>query len=188
MNFGIIKKGGTKWDSATIAVHNRETVDIAIGTPIVFVMEGTSDGCDIQLPSSSSANKASAFPAGIAIATIKASSSGNNSIVYGIATNALVSATITRSASSAVWASAIGIAVGDILTINTLANVLEFLSAGSAAKAANWQFNAVGTIASITTAASGSAGTYPLVNGLGGASTDTIAYITSLIKVFVRTL
>lgn len=181
MNFGMIKKGGS--DNGYIAVNNRETVDMLLGVPVVFVMDGTKDGGDVQNPSSSSANKASMFPAGIMTVAAKAGSVGNVTIVYGIAQKALISATLTRSATSAVWASAIGIAVGDVLTINTLANVLEFFSAGAAVKAVH-PFCAVGTVVSVTTAAS--TNTYPAVNGLGGASTDTIAYITSLSKVFVR--
>jgi hypothetical protein len=183
MNIGHIKKGNA--DYVTQVVGNRETVSIPVGTPIVFVMDGTKDGFDTQLPSSSSANKVQSFPAGIMLAQANPSQQSNNVIVYGVANKALVSATVTRSASSAVWASAIGIAVGDVLSLNTLANVFEFLSAGSAIKQQN-NFVAVQTIASVSTATSGSGGTYPAVNSLGGASTDTIAYVTSLAKVFVR--
>lgn len=182
MNVGLISKSNP--DVARTTFNNRETVDIPLGTPVVFVMDGTKDGADAQLPSSSSANKAAMFLVGISLAIAKAGSTGNNAQCYGIAQQVLVSRTITRSATSAVWASAVGVAVGDILTVNTLANVLEFLSAGSAAKNGGWQFGAVGTIASVTTAASTI--TYAAQNALGGGSTDTIAYITSLVKVFVR--
>jgi hypothetical protein len=181
MNVGIIKKN--KVDYVTSVGGNRETTNISAGTPIVFVMDGTNDGFDFQKPSSGNATKSKSFPAGILLATAIAGQVSNNILVYGIAQQTLVSATITRSATSAAWASAVGFNAGDVLTINTLANVLEFLSAGSALTQQN-NFCAVGTVATVTTQASTL--TFPQVNTLGGASTDTIAYITSLQKVYVR--
>jgi len=187
MNLGMIKKGTTSGDVGLSACVNRETVDMIAGVPVVFVMDGTNDFGDVQNPSSSTASKAVSFPAGIMTVAAKAGSSGNPVVAYGLAQKALISATKTRAATTDVWASQAGIPVGAVLTINTLANVLEFFSNGSAVRAQH-PFIAVGTVVSATTAASGSAGTYPQVNGLGGASTDTIAYVTSLAKVFVRTM
>jgi hypothetical protein len=181
MNAGQIKKN--KADYVSTVVGNRETVTLPQGLPAVFVMDGTNDGFDVQLPSSSTANKAASFPAGIILQNEPASKVGCNVLVYGICNKVLVSATLTRSATNAVWASQLGFGLGDVLTINTGANCLEFLSAGSAVKQQN-NFVCAQTIVSVTTQASTL--TFPQINSLGGASTDTIAYVTSLAKVFVR--
>jgi hypothetical protein len=183
MNFGMIKKG-VESDAGHIVVTNRETTTIPLGTPVVFVMDGTKDGADVQKPSSSNASKAVVFPAGILLMAA-APGSGNTCLCYGLAQKALVSMTVTRSATSAAWVSNVGMAVGDVLTINTVGNVLEFFSAGSQVKAIH-PFIAAQSVVSATTIAS--TVTYAQQNGLGGASSDTIAYVTSLAKVFVRVM
>ncbi len=185
MRVGAINKN--KPETNFIVVSNRETTAIPVGTPVVFVMDGTDDGLAVQKPSSSLAAKAVTLPAGIAAGqssgSLSASAMGQVVQVYGICQAAVITTTLTRSATSAVWASIAGSNLGDVLTIDTVGNALDFFSAGSAIKAIH-PFVLAQSIASRTTAASGSAGTY--VGASGGASSDTIAYVTSLAKVFVR--
>lgn len=192
MRIGQIGKNKAETNFSTVS--NRETSSIALGTPVVFVLDGTDDGFAVQLPSSSNAAKASSCPAGIAggqgTGSLAASAVGQVVQVYGICQNAILETILTRSATSAVWASVAAFSVGDILTIDTVANALGFLSAGSAIKAIH-PFVMAQTLVSRTTAASGAAGTYALIGTAtsgNGASSDTIAYITSLAKVFVRVM
>lgn len=187
MRVGAINKN--RPETNFVVVSNRETTAIPAGTPVCFVFDGTDDGLAVQLPSSSNASKSSVGIAGIASGqgsgALAASSMGQVIQVYGIC-NALVASVLTRSASSAVWASAVGSTIGDVLTIDTVGNVLVGMSAGSLVKAIH-PFVLAQSVVSRTTAGSGSSGTYAVQNtNMGGASTDTIAYVTSLAKVFVR--
>lgn len=181
-----------KAETEFIVVGNRETANIALGTPVVFVMDGTNDGFDVQLPSSSLASKANQFMAGIACGqgtgALAASAVGQVTQVYGLCPTTLVAKVLTRSATSAVWASNVGGVLGDILSIDTVVNALERLSAGSALNGI-YPFVLASAYASNTTLASGAAGTYPLFGPStsgNGASSDTIAYSTLLTKVFIR--
>lgn len=188
MRIGEIGKNKAETNFQTVS--NRETVSVPIGTPVVFVLDGTDDGLAVQFPSSSNASKASSCLAGIATGqgngALVASGIGQIVQVYGICQNAIAEIVITRSATSAAWVSAVGLAVGDILTVDTVANALAFFSAGSSIKAIH-PFVMAQSIVSRTTAASTL--TFPLagVSTSGnGASSDTIAYVTSLAKIFVR--
>lgn len=178
-----------KAEADFLVIGNRETSKINYGVPVVFVMDGTNDGFDVQLPSSSNAVKASTLVAGVAAGqgdgSLAASSVGQVVQVYGIG-NAIITTVLTRSATSAVWASLAGSSVGDMITINTVYNALDFGSAGSAVKAIH-PFALAQSIASRTTAASGAAGTYASTI-TGGASSDTIAVISTLAKVFIRVM
>lgn len=205
MNTALINKN--KAEVAFQVVGNRETVKIPLGVPVVFVIDGTNDGIDVQLPSSGNAAKAATLFAGITVGadlggnmvagTSGGAASGQITQVYGFCQKALTMTTITRSATSAVWVSLAASAVGDILSVNTVLNALAWLSNGSAIVNGGAEIVMGQTVASATTAASGAAGTYPFISSGGtastatvgnGASSDTIAYLTSLVKVFLRAM
>lgn len=205
MNTALINKNKAEIEFQVVA--NRETVTIALGTPVVFVMDGTKDGIDVQLPSSGNAAKAATLFGGITVGQgltggMLAGYSGSSidgqiTQVYGICQKALTMTTITRSATSAVWVSLAASAVGDILSVNTVLNALAWMSNGSAVVNNGCEIIMGQTVASATTAASGAAGTYPFISSGGtastatvgnGASSDTIAYLTSLVKVFLRAM
>ena len=98
---------------------------IPVGTPIIFAMNGTADGYDAHLPSSSSAAKVPEFFAGIANGPVDvvAGQSGGAQ-VWGICEYALI-VQQSRAASTDSYASAAALSIGQALAIDTVNNALK---------------------------------------------------------------
>lgn len=137
------------------AVHdyyrNDESVQINRGDPCIFAMDGTRDGKDVHLPSSSSAAKASQFFAGIALEDIPVGGGGRVAI-RGIVQKVNITL-MTRAATTDGWASYPAIAVADSLIINTVGNGMSRSGAGAATIHPGYCV-AMETVASATTQAS----------------------------------
>lgn len=142
----------TGQDSAHSYVRNDESsATISKGDPCIFAMDGTRDGKDVVLPSSSTAAKASQFFAGIALEDIVAGQGGRIGI-RGIVQKVNITL-MTRAASTDAWASHAALAVGDSLIVNTVGNGMSRSGAGSATIHPGYCV-AMETVASATTQAS----------------------------------
>ena len=139
-------------ESSYITVRNDEaTASIAKGGVCVFNMDGTREGHDVVLPSSSTAVLASNYIAGIATKAIAAQQVGQVQVRGVVQTLNVVR--MTRAASTDSWASFPAVAVGDQLIINTVANMMSRSGAG-AATITPAMCVAMTTLASATTVAS----------------------------------
>jgi len=97
---------------------------IPAGTPVLFSMDGTNDGYDVVLPSSSSAAKCPELFAGIYNGpNALTPGSPGKAQVYGICEYALV-VQQSRAASTDSYASAAALSVGQHLKIDTVNNAL----------------------------------------------------------------
>lgn len=125
---------GNKPLYTAITVKNAEaSVAIPNGTPVALVMNGTDDGLAVVLPSTAGATKASSFFQGVCYnpgGQILAVAALGQCIVGGLALNVRITqstrATTTDSFNS--WTSC---ALGDILSVDTVANGLSRSGAGS---------------------------------------------------------
>lgn len=104
-----------------ISVLNHETVSIAKGTPVVYVMDATDDGLAIQKPSSGTAVNGDFLLAGVAAQDISASDYGLVQ-VFGITPMDVTLRVQTRANSTQSVASTAAIAVGAALMVDTVNN------------------------------------------------------------------
>lgn len=98
---------------------------IPAGTPILFAINGTADGFDAHLPSSSSAAKSPELFAGVCngpVAVVAGQAAGAQ--VWGLCEYALVSQQ-SRAASTDSYASAAALSVGQPLAIDTVNNAFK---------------------------------------------------------------
>ena len=159
-------------ESTFIVVRNDEaSTVIAVGSPAIFSMDGTRDGKDVELPSSSSALLATGFFAGIATREIAAGASGVLR-TYGIVPS-LTILRQTRAASTDSWASFLAVASGDALIVNTVVNLMARHTAGIATHLLPYCV-ALASLASATTI----------------ASTTSVTFLTSTgtMKAFLRSM
>lgn len=154
MRFKTVNKDKPFYEA--IVVKNAEaSASIPIGTPVIFAFNGTDDGLAVVLPSSSSAVKATMFFAGVCAHSNLAPGNVGSSIIDGFVLNGLISRG-TRSATTAAWPSFVPIALGDVLTIDTVANAFAYSTVGAASMGGALMVVADSsqTAASTTTAAS----------------------------------
>ena len=139
-------------ENRTIRVQNAEaSASITRGTPVCFVFNGTNDGVGVVLPNTGAAIKATALFAGVASQTIAAGKQGIITISgYSVFVKVLRQ---TRAASTDVWATTPAYAVGEVLTIDTVNNVMN-RSASIAASAFLPLMVVAQTLASAATLAS----------------------------------
>lgn len=134
---------------------------ITLGTPVCFPLNLTADGYGVVLPSTATATGAG-FAAGIAVPT-KSTGAGAGEpfdvIQVGFC-NFTKLVRGTRAATTDAWPTFPAIGIGDILTINTVANAVAFSAT------ANGQPNPIGCAGLASATASG---------GLTQASTATQA-------------
>jgi uncharacterized protein (DUF1501 family) len=117
-----MKSVGNKADLCAVVVRNAEaSASIPAGSPVVLVMNGTNDGLDVVLPSTSaSLQKVQGLQYGVNTRTMAAGDYGE-SIVFGF-TPTLLLERQTRVSSSNVWASEAARSVGEYLSIDTVNN------------------------------------------------------------------
>lgn len=111
-------------------INAEASASIPVGAPMVFKMDGTKDGVRCTLPSSGSAILARSFFAGV---NVSANSVGTGAFGTGQCwgfCNAQI-AQQTRSASTASWSTAPALSIGQLLTVNTVADVLEPVGTGA---------------------------------------------------------
>jgi len=125
------KQVGNKADTAFIVVRNSLAVDIPLGAPVFFVMNGTNDGVDV-VNAVTAAGAKQGFFAGITGGVLAAGQYGEAQ-VFGICNKTRV-ATFTRAASTDSYVSMTAIVLGDVMAINTLtdANAISRSAAGAA--------------------------------------------------------
>lgn len=139
--------------------------------PVCFVMNGTKDGLNVVKAVTGAAAKATTLFAGVLLKSL-AQGDVQPSLVYGMVDD-VVLVRATRAASTASYASAPAVAIGDILNVATLGNGLSRSAAGAAS--ANLAFAVAGeTLASIASAAS--------------TTSDTSTRKTTAAKVFIRAM
>lgn len=178
---GISQLTGLKPTVVRVGVRNAEaSAVIPAGSPVVLVMNGTNDGCDVVLPSTSSLAKLIGFGYGVASRAMNAGDAGE-AVVYGFV-NSVILSRQTRAASTDVWASEPARSVGEFLTINTTINFLQ---------------TAVSTIAVVTNATTDTralrapfdamlAQTLASYVSSASSTADTRTAITAGVKAFVR--
>lgn len=168
-----------KADFETAIVKNQEaSATIPVGTPVVWKCDGTAlDGLGVVLPSSSSAVKATSLFAGVLMRQI-APNDIAEAAINGFIQNGLYSRG-SRAQTTSAWPSFVAIALGDNLTIDTVANAFAYSTVGAAGVAPPAAVVADNgqTAASTTTAAS---------NAYTQWSTVTVA--TALMKMIIRNM
>ncbi len=114
---------GDKRDFLSSHVRNAEsTATIPRGTPCALIMNGTEDGFAVVLPSSSSAAKLSAFRFGVALDDILAGQTGEVQLA-GLCNYVVVSVQTRASTTGAAsWSTADTVALGVLLSINSVNN------------------------------------------------------------------
>lgn len=155
-----------------IQVKNDESAQIAVGTPVAFVMDGTDDGFAVVLPATAAAAKATTLLAGIVIQDPLPTALPKIGLaqIYGLCENANVLRQ-TRAATTDSFASAPAVAVGDKMVVETAYNCVSRSAAGA-------QSDVMAGIAAAQTLAS-------LASSASNA-TDTRLAITTTMKVFLR--
>ena len=180
---------------SVISFRNADTVAIPVGSPVVMQVNGVGsvgDGVAVVLPSSASAGLAAAFSMGIAC-NPQTWGVGQYAdvIVGGVAPQTKV-LMLSRTATSANWASFAAAAAGDIFTVDTVRNALAW--SGTSPAGAQGIFICMDSWASVTTMASATVDTtYTWANTLNTAFTSvtlaaasTIATVSA--RVFIRNI
>lgn len=156
------------------------SASIPVGTPVIFKMAAdVNDGLGVILPSSSTAVKATALFGGVLLRTLAAGDRGEM-LTSGFAISALYSRG-TRAATTAAWPSFVAIALGDVLTIDTVANAFGYSTVGAAATGcplACVADNGTAITAASTTTAASSAYT----------QWSTVTNATILMKMIIRNM
>jgi hypothetical protein len=186
--------GVYKFQNISAQLRNEDSFPIAAGTPVILAANGTDDGVAIFNLSSFTAGSLDGLTGGLAVMPIAINQVGEV-VCYGMVQNALV-VVMTRSASTAVWASFPGIAVGDVLSQATAVNALTRSSAGTQLGYGPF-YNAMQAVASGTTQASGftRSDVFSTVLTTGSATNATLNALcagtntsVSGFKVFVRAM
>ena len=189
---------GTKnrpYQSVITYKNGESTSAITAGSPVVLLVNGVgaaSDCFSVVLPSSANAGIAASLTMGIACnPNTWAAGAYNDVIVGGVAPNAKV-LMLSRTGTNANWASFAAAALGDILTVDTVRNVLAWSATSPAGAQA--EFVLMDSWASVTTLASATAdSTYTWANTLNTnftavtlAAASTIATVSA--RVFIRNI
>lgn len=159
-------------ETRLITVTNGESSEIPIGTPVCYAMDGTDNGSKVVLPSTGGVAKAHSLVAGIVVEKnlpTKLPKSGVLQVAGYCPYVKLLRQ--TRAATTDSWQSNTGVAIGDILVVDTLVNALNRTAAG-AATGFFAAFVAAETVASAASAAS--------------TTSETRTAITTSIKAFLR--
>lgn len=122
---------GNKYDAAFVVVHNPSTsVTIPVGAPCFFIMNGTSDGLDVQ-NANAAAGAGQEFVAGVvSTPTGLAPGAFGEAQVYGLCQYTRIQ-TATRPTSTDTYNSFTAITVGDIMQVVTLTGVDAFSRSGA---------------------------------------------------------
>lgn len=174
--------GRTSADRVASSIHNAEaSASIPLGAPVVLVMNGTNDGLDVVLPSSSAANKIQGMRFGVCTKTI-APGEFAEAVVFGF-TNSLLLYRQTRGSSTDVWASEAARSVGEYLTISSALN--GFVTAASSFKiVTNATTDTLGAVIYNPDAVLGQ--TLALYASSASSTADSRTAITALVKAFIR--
>lgn len=173
--------GFTTPDRVAVKVHNADTVTIPSGAPLVLKMNGTNDGVDVVLPSTSGAlNLIIGLMYGVNTKALAVGAYGEG-VVYGL-TNTLLLIRQTRASSTNVWATEAARSVGEFLTVDTVNNgfltvTSSYLAvtASTAAAAGTLTYNPMAVLAQTLASYASSAST----------TADTRTAITAAVKAFV---
>ena len=149
MRFQLLNKESP--EKIFIYARNGSGGTLSAGRPTAFDMDGTRDGRDISSATTATATKATSLFAGVPPLDIADNDSGMIQ-VFGFTDN-LMYAHMTRAASTDAWASYPALAVGDIMSIDTVGNGFNRATAG-VASAFLGAFMAAQSLASATTLAS----------------------------------
>jgi len=184
------KVSGNKRDEVYTVIHNAETVNtMSIGQIAVFVLNGTNDGLDCQLPATLGATQAQAVPAGVVatqgfnVAGIPSGGYGE-ACVYGFCPNVQLTQQ-TRASSTAAWATQASVAQFQTLIPETLSNGMTTLAAQSFLTVST---GTAGVAVSQHLAFAVIAQTLASFASSASATSDTRTAITTMVKAFVRFL
>ena len=178
------KQVGNKPDLAAVVIRNAEaSATIPLGAPVVLNMNGTNDGLDVVLPSTSgSLRSIIGLRYGIATKALSAGDYGE-AIVFGFTVSLLLERQ-TRSTSTAVWATEAARSVGEYLTIDTVNNM--FVTAASTIQAITISTGAAQAAVATIYPDAVLGQTLASYASSASATSDTRTAITSLVKAFVR--
>lgn len=177
---------GFKAQKITVGVKNAEaSVTMPAGSPVVLPMNGTNDGLDVVLPSTTASLKVvRALHYGVLTSALNVQQYGV-AVVFGF-TPTLLLQRQTRASSTDVWATQAALSAGDWLTIDTTNNRFITQATGGITVVTNATTDTVAlerpqplwaaaqTLASFASSASSTA--------------DTRTAITATIKAFVRVM
>lgn len=172
-----------KPDRIAVAIRNAEaSADIPAGAPVVLVMNGTNDGADVVLPSTSaSALKIQGMRYGVNTRLLHAGDQGS-AIVFGLTNNLLLQRQ-TRPTSTDTWQTEAVRSVGEFLKIDTVNN--QWLTNASTIKVVT---NATTDTLALTINNPDAVLAQTLASYASSASSpaDTRTAITASVKAFVR--
>jgi hypothetical protein len=180
------KQVGNKRDIVAMTIHNADTVQIPLGTPVVLAMNGTNDGLDVVLPSTANSdNLSQAFWYGVADRTLNVGDYGE-AFVFGIYNN-IVLEIRTRAGTSggSSWSSVSSIPQGCYLSLDTANNCFTTqvstygaVTASTAAAAATYTYSPKAVLNS----------SFASLAGVATSSSDTRTVSTVAVAAFIRML
>jgi hypothetical protein len=132
MNAPLSQKG-RPYQARLVVLNGEASSAIVTGTPVCFPMNLTGDGSSVVLPSTAGAAIANTLTAGIAVPGDGSAESGayTEVITLGFCPfTRLVRG--TRAATTDAWPTFPAVAIGDILSVNTVANALAYSTTGAA--------------------------------------------------------
>lgn len=172
---------GNKPDQMAVNIRNGEaSASIGVGVPVILLMNGTNDGVDVVLPSSSSALKAKGLKYGVNTRSLGTGDYGA-AVIFGY-TPSLLLYRQTRGNSTDVWASEAARSVGEFLSIQTTLN--GFVTQASTIQVVT---NATtDTIGLAVEPAAVLAQTLALYASSASSTADSRTAITVLVKAMIR--
>lgn len=168
-----------------VAVKNAQTYSIAKGRPVVLEMNGTDDGLAVEYPSGAvTAAAADNLFLGVAAKDIPAYTDVSLVQVFGLTPEAVKIRIQTRAATTDNVATAIAIAVGAPMVLDTVNNC--FSAAASVAAATAYAVKAIagGTHAGVSATIAGT----DIASSGDNSAWYGVTALTSTMKVFLRNM
>lgn len=176
------KQVGNKRDQIFVVGRNAESsASIPRGTPVALVVNGTNDGLDVVLPSTSSAAKISAFRYGVATRDMAAGDVADIQI-FGFCDYVLLTLqTRANTSGGSSFSTADTVALGAALTVFSAANCFSTI-ANTVAFASTDAF----TLSNFEPAKAAIGQSLASTAGIATATSETRTAITQGVKAFLR--
>jgi len=172
---------GDKPDFMDAFVRNDEATSIPRGTPVILALDGTEDGLAVELPASSSQALADRFAFGVALDIIATGAIGK-ARMFGVVREGLIRRA-TRAANTDNWAGSTSIALGVLLSIDTVNNCFS-----TSPDTVSYDSNASITLSMYRSPLAYLAESLISFNSTSSTGTVYGTALTQLKKVFVRML
>ena len=184
------KSAGNKADLMAVVVHNADTVTIGVGVPVVLNGNGTNDGLDVVLPSTSAAlGNIVGGRFGVTCESMVVGAYAD-AIVFGFHPGVQLEIN-SRASTTASWSTQAAISAGAFLTVDTVNNLLVTQVATIGLNTNSLTNNALGTYyqTNYGMLLGGSSGTGTLVASQAGSASstaDTRLVITASVHAMIR--